>query len=241
MRFVQVQSAEQLSMQSLHRYRSRLVHNATQLINQARAFLLERGIAIPQGKYKFAAWLPEILEDADNGLRDEMRELLAALLEEWQELESKIRGVNKAFAAEAKAVEACRRLTGIPGVGAQTATAVVAAIDDGKAFETGRDFAAWLGLTPRESSTGGRQRLGRISKQGNPYLRSLLVHCARSGLDTLSQRKDRLGAWLRRLLERNKTKKGRKVAIVALAAHLARIRQAMLSSGQPFRPEAAAA
>ena len=90
-------------------------------------------------------------------------------------------------------MEACRRLTGIPGVGAQTATAVEAAIDDGKAFETGRDFAAWLGLTPRESSTGGKQRLGRISKQGNPYLRSLLVHCARSGLDTLSQRKDRLG------------------------------------------------
>ena len=96
-------------MQSLHRYRSRLVKNATQLINQARAFLLERGIAIPQGKHKFAARLPEILEDADNGLRDEMRELLAALLEEWQELERKIRGVNKAFAAEAKAVEACRR------------------------------------------------------------------------------------------------------------------------------------
>ena len=205
MRFVQVQSAEQLSMQSLHRYRSRLVHNATQLINQARAFLLERGNAIPQGKHGFAARLPEILEDADNGLRDEMRELLAAPLEEWQELESKITGVNKAFAAEARAVEASRRLTGIPGVGAQTATAVVAAIDDGKGFETGRDFAAW------------------------------------SGLDTLSQRKDRLAAWLRRLLERNQTKKGRKVAIVALAARLARIMQAMLSSGQPFRPEATAA
>ena len=138
-------------------------------------------------------------------------------------------------------MEACRRLTGIPGVGAQTATAAVAAIDDGKAFETGRDCAAWLGLTPRESSTGGRQRLGRISQQGNPCLRSLLVHGARSSLDTLSQRKDRLGAWLRRLLERNKTKKGRKVAIVALAAGLARVTQAMLSSGQPLRLEAAAA
>ena len=126
-------------------------------------------------------------------------------------------------------------------MGAQTATAAVAAIDDGKAFETGRDCAAWLGLTPRESSTGGKQRLGRISQQGNPCLRSLLVHGARPSLDTLSQRKDRLGAWLRRLLERNKTKKGRKVAIVALAARLARIMQAMLSSGQPFRLEAAAA
>ena len=221
MRFVQVKSAEQL-------------------INQARAFLLERGIAIPQGKRRFAARLPEILEDADNGLRDELRELLAAMLE-WRELERKIRGVNKVFVAEAKAVEACRRLTGIPGVGAQTATAVVAAIDDGKAFETGRDCAAWLGLTPRESSTGGRKRLGRIRRQGNPCLHSLLVHCARSGLDTLSQRKDRLGAWLRRLLERNQTKKGRKVAIVALAARLARIMLAMLGSGQPFRPEAAVA
>ena len=138
---------------------------------------------------------------------------------------------------DAKDAEACRRVTGIPGVGPQTATAVVAAIDDGKAFEKGRDCAAWLGLglTPRESSTGGRRRLGRISKQGNPCLRSLLVHSARSGLDTLSQRKDRLGAWRRLLLERNQFKKGRKVALVA------RILQAMLSSGQPFRPEAAAA
>ena len=126
-------------------------------------------------------------------------------------------------------------------MGAPTATAAVAAIDDGKAFKTGVDCAAWLGLTPRESSTGDKQRLGRISKQGNPCLRSLLVHCARSGLDTLSQRKNRLGAWLRRLLERNKTKKGRKVAIVALAARLVRIMHAMLSSGQPFRPEAAVA
>ena len=129
----------------------------------------------------------------------------------------------------------------MPGAGAPTATAAVAAIDDGKAFETGPDWVARLGLTPRESLTGGRQRLGRISRQGSPCLRSLPVHSARSGLDTLSQRKDRLGAWLRRLLERNRTKKGRKVAIVALAARPARIRQAMPSSGQPFRPEAAAA
>lgn len=164
MRFVAVKCEAQLSMQSLHRYRSRLVGNRTQLINQARAFLLERGIAVPQGRRKLAARLPDILEDADNALPDEMRALLADMLAEWEGLEGKIDAVNRQLVTEAQSNEACGRLREIPGVGAQTATAIVAAIGDGQAFESGRDVAAWLGLTPRESSTGGKQRLGRISK-----------------------------------------------------------------------------
>lgn len=125
------------------------------------------------------------------------------------------------------------RLREIPGVGAQTATALVAAIGDRQAFEKGRDVAAWLGLTPREHSTGGKQRLGGISKRGNRYIRMLLVHCARSGLETLSKRTDRLGKWLQRIL----ATKDRRVVIVALAARLARVAWALLSSGQRFSPQ----
>ena len=156
--------------------------NFSQLINQARGFLLERGLAIPQGKQRFAARLPEILEDADNGLPDQMRALLAEMRAEWEELEEKIEAVNHELLAAAKQCEACERLREVPGIGAQTATALVAAVGDGKAFEKGRDLAAWLGLTPREHSTGGQQRLGGISKRGNRYVRTLLVHCTRSGL-----------------------------------------------------------
>ena len=237
MRFVALKSERQLSMQSVHRHRSRLVGNSTQLVNQARAFLLERGIAVPQGKRKFAERLPEILEDADNGLPDAMRELVGEMAAEWGELEDRIAGINRCLQAEAQANEACRRLLEVPGIGPQTATALVATIDSGSAFEQGRDFAAWLGLTPRESSTGGKQRLGRISKRGNKYLRTLLVHCARAGLETLSKREDRLGAWLRRQLE----KKERSVVIVALAARLARIAWALLHKGERFSPQPEAA
>ena len=136
------------------------VANSTQLVNQARAFLLERGVAVPQGKRKFAERLPEILEDADNGLPDAVRELVADMLAEWEDLEVRIANINRCLRAEAQANEACRRLLEVPGIGPQTATALVATIDNGSAFEQGRDFAAWLGLTPRESSTGGKQRLG---------------------------------------------------------------------------------
>ena len=230
MRFVAVKSEQQLSMQSLHRYRSRLVGNSTQLINQARAFLLERGIALPQGKRWFVVRLPQILEDADNGLSDEMRALLAGMLAEWQVLDEKIQQVNTYLLRKAQASEACRRLREIPGIGAQTATALVATIGNAEAFEKGRDVAAWLGLVPREHSSGGKQRLGGISKRGNRYLRMLLVHCARSGLDVLAKRSDQLGQWLRRML----VNKDRRVVIVALAARLARIAWALLSSGQRF-------
>jgi len=230
MRFVAVKSGAQLCMQSVHRYRSRLVGNSTQLINQARAFLLERGIAVPQGKHRFAARLPEVLADTDNGLSERIRALLADMLAEWRELEERIAAIDRELVAEAKQSEACVRLREVPGIGAQTATALVAAVGDGKAFETGRDLAAWLGLTPRESSTGGKQRLGAISKRGNRYVRTLLVHCARSGLERLAKRADGLGKWLRRML----ATKDRRIVIVALAARLARIAWALLTSGQRF-------
>ena len=234
---VELKSAEQLDMQSVHRHRSRLVGNSTQLINQARAFLLERGIPIPQGKQRFAERLEEILEDADNGVSDGTRALLAEMLAEWQELRERIRELDRQLVAASQQDEACRRLREVPGIGAQTATALVAAVGNAQAFETGRDMAAWLGLTPRENSTGGKQRLGGISKQGNRYVRTLRVHCARAGLETLAARQDRLGAWLRGMLERQQ----RCVVIVALAARLARIAWALLSKGERYSPRPAPA
>ena len=193
MRFVAVKSEGQLAMQSLHRHRSRLVGNSTQLVNQARSILLERGITIPQGKRRFATQLPEILADPGNGMGERMRELLADMLQEWQQLQERIHAIDCELVAEAQQCEACTRLREVPGIGAQTAMALVAAIGDGRAFESGRDLAAWLGLTPKENSTGGKQRLGRISKRGNRYVRTLLVHCARSSLEQLAKRSDGLG------------------------------------------------
>ena len=152
-------------MQSLHRYRSWLVGNPTQLINQARAFLLERGIALPQGKQRFAVRLPEILEDADNGLPDQMRALLADMLAEWEALQAKIDELNRWLLREAQASEACVRLREIPGIGAQTATALVAAIGDGQAFEQGRGLA---GLGAEGVLDGGQAAPRRHQQAGQP-------------------------------------------------------------------------
>jgi len=167
-----------------------------------------------------------------------MRELLADMLQEWQRLQERIHAIDCELVAEAQQCEACTRLREVPGIGAQTATALVASIRDGRAFESGRDLAAWLGLTPKENSTGGKQRLGRISKHGNRYVRTLLVHCARAGLDRLAKRGDGLGQWLRRMLAEKKPS----AVIVALAARRARIAWALLTSGQRFgqqQPQAA--
>ncbi len=236
MRFVPLKCEAQLAMQAVHRVRSRLVRSRTSLINQLRAILLERGIPVPQGRRKLQERLPEILEDADNGLWPRIRELITELRAEWAELDRRILAIDEELAAEAKANEACRRLLEVPGIGPQTATALVAAVGNGKAFDRGRDLAAWLGLTPRERSSGGKQKIGPISKSGNRYIRTLLVHCARSSLDTLAKRADGLGAWLRRMLA---SKPERNVVVVALAARLARIAWALLSGEKRFQPEPA--
>ena len=167
-----------------------------------------------------------------------MRALQADMLAEWEQLEERIDAINRELVAKAKQCEACERLWEVPGIGAQTLTALVAAVGDGKAFG-GRDLAAWLGLTPREDSTGGKQRKGRINKRGNRYIRTLLVHCARAGLEALSRRSDELGKWLQRMLGT----KNRPVVIVALATRLARIAWALLTTGRKIgeRPQPAPA
>ena len=153
---VRVRSEAQLSMQSLYLYRSRLVGNSAQLVSEAHGFLLERGLTVPHDKHRFATRLPEFLKDADNGLPDEMRALPAEVLAELQTMEAKIDEVNRRLVPEAQWCEACERLREAPGIKAQTATVRVAAVGEGKAFEKERDLVAWLGLTLRESSTGGQ-------------------------------------------------------------------------------------
>lgn len=236
MRFVPVKTEAQLDLQTIHRVRQRLVGRRTALINQLRAILLERGITVPQRRRVLERELPGILADERNGLSPRIRLLIENMRAEWHELDRGIEAFDAELVAMAKTNDACRRLCEIPGIGALNATALVAAVSNGAAFAKGRDMAAWLGLTPREYSTGGKQRLLGISKRGNKYLRTLLIHGARAALPYLAMRQDGLGCWLRKLLERVH----RNVAVVALANKLARIAWAVLNGSQPYRPKAAA-
>jgi transposase len=236
MRFVPVKTEAQLDLQTIHRVRQRLVGGRTALINQLRAILLERGITVPQRRRVLERELPGILADERNGLSPRIRLLIENMRAEWHELDRGIEAFDAELVAMAKTNDACRRLCEIPGIGALNATALVAAVSNGAAFAKGRDMAAWLGLTPREYSTGGKQRLLGISKRGNKYLRTLLIHGARAALPYLAMRQDGLGCWLRKLLERVH----RNVAVVALANKLARIAWAVLNRSQPYRPKAAA-
>lgn len=189
MRFVSMKTAEQLDMQTLHRMRDRLVGQRTALINQLRAILLERGIIVPQGRTKLEQYLTGSPGDVDgpnlDSLTSRMRTLIEDLRTEWGELDRRIAAFETEFVANARGDEAARRLITIPGIGVMNATAMIAAIGTGETFNRGRDFAAWLGLVPRQITTGGRPRLVGISKRGNKYLRKLLIHGARAALPSL--------------------------------------------------------
>ncbi|HKW20087.1 MAG TPA: IS110 family transposase [Ktedonobacterales bacterium] len=230
MRFVELKSAEQLDMQSLHRVRDRLVGERTALMNQLRAILLERGISIPQGRRRLAQHLAEILQGEELWLSPRVRSLLEDMRAEWRELDRRIESFNDEFAVQAKTDDAARRLATIPGVGVLNATALVAAGGNAATFARGRDLAAWLGLVPRQLTTGGKPRLLGISKRGNKYLRKLLVHGARAALPSLSAGTTPLGKWLQCLLQRAH----KNTVIVALANKLARIIWAVLRQGGTY-------
>jgi transposase len=235
MRFVALKSAEQLDTQSLHRVRDRLVGERTALLNQLRAVLLERGFTAPQGRHKLGQALAALLDEASGedgraALSPRVRALLEDMRAEWSDLDRRIGTFDDEFAAQAKADEAARRLATVPGIGPLNATALAAAIGDGAAFARGRDLAAWLGLVPRQATTGGKPKLLGISKRGNKYLRKLLVHGARSAMPSLLKGATPLGAWLRGLVGRAH----KNAATVALAAKLARIAWAVLRRGEPF-------
>lgn len=174
MRFVALKNAAQLDVQTLHRARERLVGERTALINQLRAILLERGIAVPQGRYKLARHVTAMLADGNDEvatLSPRLRRLIADMQAEWGEIDRRIAAFEEEFLAHARADETARRLLSIPGIGVLNATALLAAIGAGEMFDRGRDLAAWLGLVPRQVTTGGRPRLVGISKRGNKYLR----------------------------------------------------------------------
>jgi transposase len=219
MRFVEVKTVEQVDLQALHRICNLMVTNRTRLICQMRASCLEQGVAIHQGVGKFKADLPRVLANDENDLTVMMRRLLADLFEDLKRLELRIADVSREIEATAARDERARRLMTVPGIGPLTATAIVAAAGDGRQFRRAGDMAAWIGLVPREHSTGGKTTLLGISKRGNSYLRRLLVHGARSCVIHMDRSHDRLGARLYGLERRMHANK----VTVALAAKIARI------------------
>jgi len=238
MRFVELKSESQLDVQTLHRARDRLVGERTALINQLRAVLLERGVTIPQGRRKLEQHLDAMMaSDDDHSLSPRVRRLIDDMRAEWLELDRRIAAFDDEFAAYARSDADARRLATIPGIGVLNATALLAAIGDGQTFARGRDLAAWLGLVPRQVTTGGKPRLVGITKRGNKYLRKLLIHGARAALPSLATSATPLGGWLRALMQRVH----KNAAVVALANKLARIVWVVLRRGEEFNAAAVTA
>ena len=231
MRFVPIKTQEQLDVQAMHRVRDRLVQRRTALINEIRGFLLERGITFPAQPTHLRKNLPSVVEDAEQNLTPRLRWLLGRLWQEWKQTEIDIETVTDEIERISNQDERCQRLRQIPGVGPLVSTAMVAAIGNGAAFRRGRDFAAWIGVVPRQYSTGGKQKLFGISKRGNIYLRRMLIHGARAVLFRIKYDTAGLGQWVRRLSQRAPRNK----VVVAIANKLARIAWAVLSSGRTYR------
>jgi transposase len=192
---------------------------------------LERGLTLPKGRSHVDQALPEILADAELKLSDSFRALLAQLKLELEQLTARVEEMDKVIQHTATDDEACQRLTAIPGIGPVTATALVAAIGNGAGFRKGRDLAAWVGMVPREYSTGGKQKLLGISKRGNSYLRRLFVQGARAVMRYRARQSPALSGWLAQLLARTH----QNVAIVALANKLLRIAWAVLCKNEAYR------
>lgn len=230
MRFVELKSEEQLDVQTLHRVRDRLVGERTSLTNQIRSLLLERGHTVAQGHAKLRHKLIELLDPDMAAMSPRMVFLLEDMRRRWTELDRRIAAFDAEFATMARTDERARRLTGIPGIGALNATALVAAVGDAATFSKGRDLAAWLGLVPRQATTGGKPKLLGITKRGSRYLRKMLIQGARSAMPVVSRQDTATGRWLRALLARAHPN----VAVVALAAKMARIVWALLHHGRNF-------
>ena len=232
MRFVAIKSEEQQAVLMVHRARALTVANRTAQVNQIRGLLGEFGLVVPRGIGRLRRELPGILEDAENGVPALAREVLSGLLEQFREADMRISAYDRQIRALAEASEPARRLMRVESIGPQTATALVATVGDPHVFRNGRGFAAWLGITPRQHSSGGTERLGPITRQGDGYLRTLLVHGARSHLRVVDKKTDAKSDWARRLKERRHVN----VAAVALAAKHARIAWAILAHGTEYRP-----
>ena len=231
MRFVPLKSPEQLDLQALHRVRSRLVTQRTAVINQIRGFLLERGVPVRQGATALRSALPDLLATRSDVLSPRLLRLVEDLMEDWRRLDVRIKSTTAEIEALADQDEHCQRLVTAPGVGPITSSAMVAAIGTGDAFASGRGFAAWLGLVPKQISTGDRTILGRITKRGNRYLRTLFIQGARAVLlRRQTWANHGFGGWLEAASRRMHSN----VLVVALAAKLARTAWSMLAKGRPY-------
>jgi transposase len=231
MRFVQIKTQEQLDWQAMHRVRDRLMQRRTALINEIRGFLLERGLTFAARPIYLRKNLPTVIEDAEQNLSPRLRWLLDRLWQEWKQMEIDIKTITDEIERISNDDARCRRLRQIPGFGPLVSTATVAAIGNGAAFRRGRDFAAWVGVVPRQYSTGGKQKLFGISKRGNVYLRCMLIHGARAVLLRVKYDTGGFGQWVHRLAQRAPRNK----VVVAIANKLARMAWAVLSSGREYR------
>jgi transposase len=231
MRFVSIKRVEQQDLQALHRVRERLIKARTALVNEIRGLLSEYGIILPQSLAKFRALIVDKLHEEQAKLTTLSAEVFWHLYDEFRALEKRLEYYDEKLAAIGQAHPECQRLQTIPGIGPVTATALIAAIGDVTQFKNGRQLAAWLGLVPREHSTGGKPRLLGISKRGDRYLRKLLVHGARATLRWVDTRSDDRSRWLKALVAR----RGKNRAAVALANKNARIVWALLAHSQEYR------
>jgi transposase len=231
MKFVATKTADQLDLQALHRVRQRLVSQRTGIINQIRAFLLERGVAVRQGLRFLRAELPIILATRSDVLSPRMLRVIEELAGDWRRLDGRIDGLSHEIEALARQDPACERLMTVPGIGPIISSAMVAAIGDGAVFAKGRDFGAWLGLVPQQISTGDRTILGAISRRGNRYLRALFVQAAWVVLIKIKDW-DRYG--LKAWIDAAKKRLHHNVLAIALANKLARIAWAVLNKERAF-------
>ena len=230
MRYVPMKNIEQQAILSVHRARQGFVKARTAQGNQMRGLLSEFGIVMPQGILSITKRMPDILEDAENGLPGTMRRLLERLNKHLKELDRQVDELELQIKLWHKESELSRKLEAIPGIGPITASAIVATVGDATAFKNGRQMAAWMGLVPRQHSSGGKQNLLGISKRGDTYLRTLLIHGARAVV-RFAENKAEPNQWLCKLMAR----RNKNVATVALANKNARIIWALLAKGTTFR------
>ena len=232
MRFVPPKSPTQLEIQAVHRIRQRLVSSRTRLVNQIRGLLAEHGVVIGRDISRLRRTLGQIAEGKDMGLGDMIRDLASDVYQELAELDQRISSYNQRIRHLFRTDAMCQRIGQIEGIGPITATALVAAVGDRSCFKNGRQFAAWLGLVPKQRSSGGKARLFGISKRGDRYLRTLLIHGARAVLGKAGGKTDPRSQWIERMRERRHPN----VVAVALANKNARIVWSVLSREEDYRP-----
>lgn len=233
MRFVPIKTVEQQDLQALHRIRTELIHQRTAKVNQIRGLLAEYGIVIAVTVKQLRNALPLILEDAENGLSARFRHLLDGLREDLVYLDEQIAIVDQDMQHQANENAMARKLQQLRGIGPITATALVAAIGNAKDFKRGRDLAAWLGLVPAQHSSGGKDRLLGISKRGNTYLRTLVIHGARAVVRAAATQTDRLSCWIQNLCAR----RNNNIAAVALANKTVRLAWALMTREADYDPD----